>query len=67
MNSTRRECRLCAHSYFEPDGDYPVCGHKDSGMFGLYVGNGHGPDTAGGHCGPDRVKFEQHPLRQEKL
>lgn len=62
VHPTPRNCRACAHSYMEPDDDL-TCGHPDSGPMGLYVGNGHGPDSAGGHCGATRAKFSQHPLR----
>lgn len=58
-----KNCKACAHCGSEPDEPYPICKHPDSGTMGLYVGNGRGPDSAGGHCGPGRTKFEQHPLR----
>lgn len=63
MTKTTKNCQACSFCYYEPDADYPICGHPDSGTMGLFVGNGHGPDSPGGHCGPDRTKFEQHPLR----
>lgn len=52
-----KNCRACAHSYMEPDDDL-TCGHPDSGPVGLYCYR-KPPD----HCGPDRTKFKQHPLR----
>lgn len=63
MTTGSRNCQACSFCYYEPDADYPICGHPDSGTMGLFVGNGHGPDSPGGHCGPERTKFEQHPLR----
>lgn len=50
-------CRACSYSYMEPDSEL-TCGHPDSGLFGLYVHRGPAP-----HCGPEHVKFEQHPRR----
>ena len=50
-------CRACRYSYMEPDDDL-TCGHPDSGAFGLYCHRAP-PE----HCGPERTKFEQHPLR----
>jgi len=44
----------------EPDDDF-CCGHPDAGAFGTYVRSAASP---GGHCGPERPKFEQHPLRK---
>ena len=35
-----------------------VCGHPDSGPFGKFLN--YGPIE---HCGSDRTKFKQHPLR----
>lgn len=52
-------CQACAHSYMEPDDDL-TCGHKDAGSMGLYT---HHAAGVGGHCGPARPKFEQHPGR----
>lgn len=54
-----RNCQACAHSYMEPDDDL-TCGHPDSGPMGLYT---HHAAGSGGHCGPDRTKFAQHPGR----
>lgn len=53
-------CYACKHSYMEPDDGRLVCGHKDAGSLGVYA------DRAvreGEHCGPERPKFGQHPLR----
>ena len=61
-----KNCWACAHSYMEPDSPALICGHKDSGDVGKYVtgiapnGKERGPVA---HCGPERKKFEQHPLR----
>jgi len=50
-------CRACAHSYMEPDGEAVlICGHKDAGLFGLYV-----RQEPLAHCG--WKKFEQHSGR----
>lgn len=54
------ECAACSYSYMEPDDTHLVCGHPDSGPLGLYV---HRATERRGHCGPERSKFEQHPLR----
>jgi hypothetical protein len=43
----------------EPDDDF-CCGHPDAGEVGTYVKRAA---VEGGHCGPERPKFEQHPLR----
>lgn len=43
----------------EPDDDL-TCGHPDAGVVGKYTRVAAGD---GGHCGPARPKFEQHPLR----
>lgn len=53
------KCHACVHSYMEPDADYLICGHKDSGSLGLYVKTGPVP-----HCG-NYMKFSQHPLRRD--
>lgn len=45
----------------EPDDDF-CCGHADAGPVGTYV---RVAAAEGGHCGPTRPKFQQHPLRQE--
>lgn len=63
MTQPIKPCNACSHCGYEPDEPYPICKHPDSGVFGLYVGNGRGPDSPGGHCGPERTKFQQHPLR----
>jgi hypothetical protein len=42
-----------------------VCGHEDSGIFGIYLHSAKAPYREGEHCGPNRSKFEQHPMRQE--
>ena len=52
-----KNCYACSYSYMEPDSPL-ICGHKDSGTFGLHV-----PRRPADHCGPDRTKFEQHPKR----
>lgn len=52
-------CYACAYSYMEPDSDL-VCGHNDAGMLGTYARHAA---AEGGHCGPRRPKFKQHPLR----
>jgi hypothetical protein len=44
----------------EPSDTNFVCGHPDSGAFGLYI---HKAAGEGGHCGPTLPKFKQHPLR----
>ncbi len=49
-------CRACKHCYCEPDDDF-VCGHPESGAFGLYVLRGRAK-----HC-KEVDKFEQHPHR----
>lgn len=57
----KKRCDACAHCYMEPDDMNFVCGHPDAGTFGLYTRVAAGP---GGHCGPERPKFKQHPLRK---
>ncbi len=52
-----KNCFACRYSYMEPDSDL-ICGHPDSGVFGKLVLSG--PVE---HCGPEYMKFEQHPLR----
>lgn len=54
-----RRCRACRHCFMEPDDDL-CCGHKDAGPMGTYIRRAA---AEGGHCGPDRPKFEQHPFR----
>lgn len=53
-------CQACAFCYMEPGDMNFVCGHKDAGIMGLYI---HHAVKEGGHCGPNRPKFKQHPLR----
>lgn len=55
----QKNCHACRYSYMEPDDDL-TCGHADAGTFGLYTRRAA---AQGGHCGPSRPKFEQHPLR----
>lgn len=55
-----KNCRACAHSYMEPDSDL-VCGHPDAGFAGIYARHA---SAEAGHCGPERPKFQQHPLRK---
>lgn len=54
-----KNCRACKHSLMEPDDDL-ACGHPDAGSVGTYAYIAAGPS---GHCGAERPKFEQHPLR----
>ena len=58
----RHNCYACTHSYAEPDSDL-ICGHEDSGQFGLSLAGRSAPNKIGGHCGPDLRHFRQHPLR----
>lgn len=61
MKMKLTKCHACAYSGMEPDGPPElICGHDDAGGFGIFTRLAAGP---GGHCGPDRPKFEQHPLR----
>ena len=53
-------CYACAHSYMGPGDSELVCGHEDAGIFGRFARRA---SEERGHCGPDRPKFEQHPLR----
>lgn len=53
-----KNCHACSFSYMGPNDDHLVCGHVRSGPFGVYVNRG--PAL---HCGPDFVRFEQHPKR----
>jgi len=55
-----KNCKACSYCYMEPDSDF-TCGHPDAGTFGTITRIAAAP---GGHCGPDRPKFEQHPLRK---
>lgn len=59
MPTPARNCFACAHSFMEPDNDL-CCGHDDAGIVGTYTRRAAAP---GGHCGPERPKFQQHPLR----
>lgn len=55
--SAPKTCYACANSYMEPSGEATlICGHKDAGVFGLYV-----RQEPLDHCG--WKKFKQHPLR----
>lgn len=45
----------------EPDDSRLICGHKDSGTFGLYLSSMNGETKPADHCRGN--KFEQHPLR----
>lgn len=44
----------------EPSDLNYTCGHPDAGTFGVYT---HRATAKDGHCGPERSKFKQHPLR----
>jgi hypothetical protein len=46
----------------EPGEARLICGHIDSGKFGKYL-NGLSKPEPMAHCGPERTKFEQHPMR----
>jgi hypothetical protein len=63
----KTNCYACTHSGMEPDGDPRlICYHKDAGTFGKWaetIGTSTGASDVGGHCGPERPKFEQHPHR----
>jgi len=56
----KKNCKACKYCFMEPSDMNLTCGHPDSGPFGKYVHRG--PIA---HCGLDRTKFEQHPLRTE--
>lgn len=60
-----KNCRACAFSYLDMESGNIVCGHEDSGIFGIYLHSAKAPYREGEHCGPNRSKFEQHPMRQE--
>lgn len=60
----RKTCLACAHCGTEPDDPRFICGHKDAGEFGVYLRLLSNPLPAK-HCGDDRAKFEQHPMRNE--
>lgn len=53
-------CRACKHCGQEPRNQEFVCRHPDAGVVGVYIPIATAPS---GHCGPERPKFEQHPLR----
>ena len=57
-----KTCKACSYCYLD-DWDF-ICGHPDAkaGVFGDYT---YKAIMDNGHCGPDRPKFEQHPLRNE--
>lgn len=59
-----KTCLACAHCGTEPDDPRFICGHKDAGEFGLYL-RGLTVVQPAKHCGEERSKFEQHPLRNE--
>lgn len=40
-----------------------ICGHPESGMFGLSLAGPASPRLKDGHCGEGGSKFEQYPLR----
>ena len=58
--TTEKNCAACKYSFMEL-GNELVCGHPDAGMMGKFV---RVAIAADGHCGPERPKFEQHPLRK---
>lgn len=67
-----KNCHACRYSFMEPDDTELVCGHKGAGVAGVYTriaADGLARDgtvhLALAHCGPERLKFEQHPLRNE--
>lgn len=67
---SEKNCHACKHSYMGPGDDELVCGHPDAGPMGEYARvASEGRVRSGavlpklGHCGPERAKFEQHPLR----
>lgn len=61
----KNKCSACAFSGMEPDDDL-VCYHPDLlkinpyGLYVRYTDNRHFPA-----CGPESLKFEQHPDRTE--
>lgn len=71
---TERKCTACASCYMEPDDMNFICGHKDAGPYGIYTHQAVASEAEKvkaqsehpgyGHCGPDRPKFVQHPLRK---
>ena len=50
-------CKACAYSGIEPQDMDLSCGHPDAGTFGVSLRR-----EPAEHC-PDRIKFQQHPLR----
>ena len=61
MSSAKKKiktCFACSYSYMEPDADYLICGHEDSGILRKYLRT-----EPLDHCG--FKKFKQHPLRNE--
>lgn len=66
MSENKKNCWACKHSGIEPDDQRLICGHPDGGPFGKWaetIGTSMGASDVGGHCGPERSKFEQHPHR----
>lgn len=55
-----KTCYACARAGMGPDDPELVCAHPDGGFFGVWARKA---SAAGGHCGPDRPKSEQHPAR----
>ena len=53
-------CRACKFCYLD-DMDF-ICGHSNAGQFGKLV---RITSSENGHCGINRPKFKQHPLREE--
>lgn len=62
MPTDTKNCHACAYSFMEPSDMNLTCGHPAAGSFGVYT---YRAAAEGGHCGPDRLKFKQHPLRNE--
>jgi hypothetical protein len=56
-----KDCKACAYCFMEPSDMNFTCGHPDAGTLGLYV---HRATAEEGHCGPELLKFKQHPLRK---
>ena len=54
-----RGCKACRYCFMEPGDDF-CCGHPDAGPVGTYTKHAA---NVGGHCGPSRPKFQQHPSR----
>lgn len=57
-NASEKSCADCKYCFMESSDMNFACGHPESGSLGIYINHGI-PE----HCGPDRSKFEQHPLR----